>query len=69
MIISNPNAQLTEVFYHLGEIIQETINEILMVQSSKLSMVSQNSVMEDIQNKMEIAKKETPKKKARSKAN
>ena len=52
-IIDNPNPQLTEVFYHLGEIIQETINEMLMIQSSNLSMVSQNNIMEDIQNKVE----------------
>ena len=61
-IIDNPNPQLTEVFYHLGEIIQETINEMLMIQSSNLSMVSQNAVMEDIQNKIEKVSKETPKK-------
>ena len=61
-IIDNPNPQLTEVFYHLGEIIQETINEMLMIQSSNLSMLSQNTVMEDIQNKIEKVSKEAPKK-------
>lgn len=68
-IVENPNPQLTEVFYHLGEIIQETINEMLMIQSSNLSMVSQNSVMEDIQNKVEKVVNETPKKGRKKKAN
>ena len=61
-IIDNPNPQLMEVFYHLGEIIQETINEMLMIQSSNLSMVSQNGVMEDIQNKIEKVSQDAPKK-------
>lgn len=61
-VIENPSSQLTEVFYHLGEIIQETINEMLMIQSSNLSMVSQNGVMEDIQNKIEKVSQDTPKK-------
>ena len=33
-----------------------------MIQSSNLSMVSQNAVMEDIQNKIEKVSKEAPKK-------
>ena len=61
-VIENPSSQLTEVFYHLGEIIQETINEMLMIQSSNLSMVSQNGVMEDIQNKIEKVSQDAPKK-------
>lgn len=69
VVIANPNAQLTEVFYHLGEIIQETINEMLMIQSSNLSMVSQNNIMEDIQNKVEKVSKNTPKKGRKKKTN
>lgn len=68
-IIDNPNPQLTEVFYHLGEIIQETINEMLMIQSSNLSMASQNGVMEDIQNKIEKVAQEAPKKSRKKKVN
>lgn len=68
-VIDNPNPQLTEVFYHLGEIIQETINEMLMIQSSNLSMVSQNNIMEDIQNKVEKVSKNTPKKGRKKKTN
>ena len=69
VIIDNPNAQLTEVFYHLGEIIQETINEMLMIQSSNLSMVSQNNIMEDIQNKVEKVSQGTPKRGRKKKVN
>lgn len=69
VIIDNPNAQLTEVFYHLGEIIQETINEMLMIQSSNLSMVSQNNIMEDIQNKVEKVSQSTPKRGRKKKVN
>lgn len=69
VIIDNPNAQLTEVFYHLGEIIQETINEMLMIQSSNLSMVSQNNIMEDIQNKVEKVSQSTPKRGRKKKSN
>ena len=68
-VIANPNAQLTEVFYHLGEIIQETINEMLMIQSSNLSMVSQNNIMEDIQNKVEKVVQSTPKRGRKKKIN
>ena len=68
-IIDNPNPQLTEVFYHLGEIIQETINEMLMIQSSNLSMVSQNNIMEDIQNKVEKVSQSTPKRGRKKKVN
>ena len=68
-IIENPNPQLTEVFYYLGEIIQETINEILMIQSSNLSMVSKNGVMEDIQNKIEKVSEEAPKRGRKKKIN
>jgi len=68
-IIENPNTQLTEVFYHLGEIIQETINEMLMIQSSNLSMVSKNSVIEDIQNKIEKVSEEAPKRGRKKKIN
>ncbi len=69
VIIENPSTQLTEVFYHLGEIIQETINEMLMIQSSNLSMVGQNSIMEDIQNKIEKTVQDTPKKGRKKKVN
>lgn len=69
VIIDNPNAQLTEVFYHLGEIIQETINEMLMIQSSNLSMASQNNIMEDIQNKVEKVAQSTPKRGRKKKVN
>lgn len=69
VVIANPNAQLTEVFYHLGEIIQETINEMLMIQSSNLSMVSQNNIMEDIQNKVEKVSQSTPKRGRKKKVN
>lgn len=69
VIIDNPNAQLTEVFYHLGEIIQETINEMLMIQSSNLSMASQNNIMEDIQNKVEKVSQNTPKRGRKKKVN
>ena len=69
VIIENPNSQLTEVFYHLGEIIQETINEMLMIQSSNLSMVSKNGVMEDIQNKIEKVSEEAPKRGRKKKTN
>lgn len=69
VIIDNPNAQLTEVFYHLGEIIQETINEMLMIQSSNLSMVSQNNIMGDIQNKVEKASQNAPKRGRKKKVN
>lgn len=69
VIIDNPNAQLTEVFYHLGEIIQETINEMLMIQSSNLSMVSQNNIMGDIQNKVEKVSQNAPKRGRKKKAN
>ena len=56
-------------YYYLGEIIQETINEMLMIQSSNLSMVSQNGVIEDIQNKIEKVSKETPKRGRKKKNN
>ena len=69
VIIDNPNAQLTEVFYHLGEIIQETINEMLMIQSSNLSMVSQNNIMGDIQNKVEKVSQNAPKRGRKKKVN
>ena len=69
VIIENPSTQLTEVFYHLGEIIQETINEMLMIQSSNLSMVGQNSIMEDIQNKIEKTVQDTPKRGRKKKVN
>lgn len=69
VIIENPSSQLTEVFYHLGEIIQETINEMLMIQSSKLSMVNQNAVIEDIQGKIEKTVQDTPKKGRKKKVN
>lgn len=68
-IIDNPNQQLTEVFYHLGEIIQETINEMLMIQSSNLSMVSQNNIMEDIQNKVSKVSQDAPKRGRKKKVN
>lgn len=68
-IIDNPNSQLTEVFYHLGEIIQETINEMLMIQSSNLSMVSQNTIMEDIQSKVNKVSQNAPKKGRKKKVN
>lgn len=68
-IIDNPNSQLTEVFYHLGEIIQETINEMLMIQSSNLSMVSQNTIMEDIQSKVNKVSQNTHKKGRKKKVN
>lgn len=68
-IIDNPNSQLTEVFYHLGEIIQETINEMLMIQSSNLSMVSQNNIMEDIQSKVNKVSQNAPKKGRKKKVN
>lgn len=68
-VIANPNAQLTEVFYHLGEIIQETINEMLMIQSSNLSMVSQSNIMEDIQNKVEKVSQNAPKRGRKKKIN
>ena len=69
VIIENPSTQLTEVFYHLGEIIQETINEMLMIQSSKLSMVGQNAVIEDIQGKIEKTVQDTPKRGRKKKVN
>lgn len=69
VVIANPNAQLTEVFYHLGEIIQETINEMLMIQSSNLSMASQNNIMEDIQNKVEKVAQNAPKRGRKKKSN
>ena len=69
VIIENPSTQLTEVFYHLGEIIQETINEMLMIQSSNLSMVGQNAIMEDIQNKIEKTVQDTPKRGRKKKVN
>ena len=68
-VIDNPNPQLTEVFYHLGEIIQETINEMLMIQSSNLSMVSQSNIMEDIQNKVEKVSQNAPKRGRKKKIN
>ena len=69
VIIENPSTQLTEVFYYLGEIIQETINEMLMIQSSKLSMVGQNAVIEDIQGKIEKTVQDTPKRGRKKKVN
>ena len=66
---TTPSTQLTEVFYHLGEIIQETINEMLMIQSSNLSMVGQNAIMEDIQNKIEKTVQDTPKRGRKKKVN
>lgn len=60
-IIEDPSPQLVEVHYHIAEIIQEIINEMLMQQSANLSFVNQHSVIQDIENKVEKLSQETPK--------
>ena len=60
-IIEDPSPQLVEVHYHIAEIIQEIINEMLMQQSANLSFVNQHSVKQDIENKVEKLSQETPK--------
>ena len=42
---------------------------MLMIQSSNLSMVSQNNIMEDIQNKVEKVSQSTPKRGRKKKVN
>ena len=64
-IIANPSTQLVEVHYHIAEIIQEVLNEMLMAKSSQLSLASQHSVVSDIETKVEKISQNTPKKKGR----
>lgn len=64
-IIANPSPQLVEVHYHIAEIIQEIINEMLMQQSSSLSLASQTGVINDIETKVEKIIQDKPKKKGR----
>lgn len=64
-IIANPSTQLVEVHYHIAEIIQEVLNEMLMAKSAQLSLASQHSVVSDIETKVEKISQNTPKKKGR----
>lgn len=60
-IIEDPSPQLVEVHYHIAEIIQEIINEMLMQQSANLSFVNQHNVIQDIENKVEKLSQDAPK--------
>lgn len=64
-IVANPSTQLVEVHYHIAEIIQEVLNEMLMAKSAQLSLASQHNVVSDIETKVERIAQNTPKKKGR----
>lgn len=60
-VIADPSPQLIEVHYHIAEIIQEIINEMLLQQSANLSLANQHSVIQEIESKVEKISQDIPK--------